>query len=168
MFKKEYLASYIKWGIVSAIAFCIPMVIFLNAGKYISTWWLYVGNALFLVIIAAYMISFNKSKGENASTQTMMTAGHIATVIGILISCIVAAILLPVFIPDIFSSVKSNNVLSDAPAETGTGKTNGLVFILFMNAIIGNLCAGSFSSLLIPYSARKNQTKDRRSEVLNN
>lgn len=168
MFRKEYLASYIKWGIISAIAFCIPMVYFIYSAQYSETWWLYVGNVLFLIVIAAYMLQWNKSKGENASTQTMMAAGHIATVIGIVISCIVAVIVLTIFIPDIFSGGKADTVLEDAPSQTGTGKTNGLVFILFMNAIIGNVCGGSFSSILIPYSARKNQTKDRKSSVLNN
>jgi hypothetical protein len=168
MFKKEYLSSYIKWGIISAIAFCIPMFIFLKGGEYGDTWWLFVGNGLFLVAIAAYMLQFNKMKGENASTQTMVAAGHIATIIGIIISCIVAAIALPMFIPDIFGSAKSDEVLTDSPSQMGTGKTNGLVFILFMNAIIGNVCGGSFSSIMIPYSARKNQTKDKKSEVLNN
>ena len=159
MFKKEYLSSYIKWGIISAIAFCIPMFIFVKSAEYTETWWLYVGNTLFLVVIAIYMLVFNKNQRENASTQTMMAAGHIATVIGIIISCIVAVIIL---------AVAGGDTMGDAPAQTGTGNTHGLVFFVFMNAIIGNLCGGSFSSILIPYSARRNQTKDKRSEVVNN
>jgi hypothetical protein len=168
MFKKEYLYSYIKWGFIAAIAFCVPMFIFLKLGDYVSTWWLFVGNGLFLVVIAAYMLVFNKSQRENASTQTMMAAGHIATIIGIIISCIVAAIALVTFIPDIFNSGLSERAMEDAPAWTGAGKTHGLVFFVFMNATIGNFCGGSFSSILIPYSARRNQTKDKKSEVLNN
>lgn len=168
MFKKEYLASYIKWGIISAVAFCIPMIIFVKSADYAATWWLYVGNALFLVVIALYMLAFNKAQRENASTQTMMAAGHIATIIGIIISCIVAAIALVIFIPDIFSAGTSDSAMGDAPAQTGTGKTHGLIFFVFMNATIGNFCGGSFSSILIPYSARKNQAKDKKSEFVNN
>lgn len=168
MFKKEYLSSYIKWGIISAIAFCIPMFIFINSAEYKESWWLYLGNALFLVVIAIYMLVFNKDQRENASTQTMMAAGHIATLFGIIISCIVALIALVVLIPDIFSSGLSVDAMGDAPAQTGVGKTHGLVFFVFMNAVIGNFCGGSFSSILIPYSARRNQTKDKKSEVLNN
>jgi hypothetical protein len=168
MFKKAYLSSYIKWGVISAIAFCIPMFIFLNAKQYSETWWLFLGNGLFLVAIAIYMLQLNKMRGENDSTQNLVAAGHIATVIGIIISCVVAAIALPMFVPDIFSSGKSDSVLTDSPSQMGTGKTNGLVFILFMNATIGNVCGGSFASIIVPYTARKNQTKDRKSEVLNN
>jgi hypothetical protein len=168
MFKKEYLFSYIKWGVISAIAFCIPMIIFINSADYSATWWLFAGNVLFLVAIAFYMIEFNKSKGENASTQTMVAAGHVATIVGIVISCIVALIALPIFIPDIFGSGISDKAMEDAPSQTGTGKTHGLVFFVFMNAIIGNVSGGSFSSIIVPYTARKNQTKDKKSEVLNN
>lgn len=168
MFKKEYLVSYIKWGLLAAIAFCIPMAIFIKSADYQATWLLYLGNVLFLVAITFYMISFNKGQAENASTQTMMAAGHIATIIGILVSCIVATILLVILIPDIFSSGLSEKAMDDAPAFTGTGKTHGLIFFVFMNAIIGNVSGGSFSSILIPYSARKNQTKDKKTEALNN
>ena len=168
MFKKEYLSSYLRWGIISAVAFCIPMVIFLTQKDYAATWWLFVGNALFLVVIAMYMLAFNKGQNENASTQTMLAVGHTATVVGILVSCIVALILLFVFVPDIFSSGTSESALPDAPAQTGTGKTHGLIFFLFMNATIGNFCGGSFASIIIPYTARKNQTKDKKTEVLNN
>jgi uncharacterized membrane protein YhaH (DUF805 family) len=168
MFKKEFLLSNIKWGIIGAIVFCIPAIIFIKSADYRATWWLYLGNALFLVVIAVYMLAFNKGQRENASTQTMMIAGHSATIFGIIISCIVAFIALLIFIPDIFSSGLSEKAMDDAPAFTGTGKTHGLVFFVLMNATIGNLCGGSFSSILIPYSARKNQTKDRKSEFVNN
>jgi len=161
MFKKEYLAAYIKWGIIAAIVFCIPMIMFVKSAEFSSTYLLYIGNVLFLVAIAIYMLSFNKKKGENASTQTMNAAGHIATFFGIIISCIVAAIVLSVFMP-------GETILQDAPAQTGNGDTHGLVFMVFMNAIIGNLVGGSFVSIILPYTARKNQTKDKKSEVLNN
>lgn len=168
MFKKEYLSSYIKWGIISAIAFCIPMIIFVSSAKFSNTWWLYVGNVLFLICIASFMLSFNKKKGEDPSSQTMVAAGHITTVAGIIISLIVAIIALVMFFPDIFSSGQSDTVLENAPSQTGTGKTHGLVFMLFMNTIIGNLVAGSVPSILLSYTAKRNQTKDRKSEVLNN
>ncbi len=161
MFKKEYLVSYIKWGVVAAFIYCIFMISFIKSDTFGGTYLLYIGNVLFLVVIALYMLSFNKSKGENASTQTMTAAGHIATIIGIIISCIVAVIVVTVFLP-------SDPVMENAPAGTGTGKTHGLIFMVFMNTVIGNLAGGSFASIILPFTARRNQTKDKKSEVLNN
>jgi len=168
MFKKEYLVSYITWGIIAAIAFLIPTLIFINSENYAQTWLLFLGNGFFLVVIAIYMLTFNSKRGGDVSTQTQMAAGHIATAIGIIISCIAAAIAIAVFIPDVFSPGLSDKALANAPAQTGTGKTHGLVFFVFMCAVIGNICGGSFASLMLPYAAKRNQTKDRKSEVLNN
>ena len=46
-------------------------------------------------------------------------------------------------------------------AQTGTGKTHGLVFFVFMCAVIGNICGGSFASIMLPYTAKRNQTTKR-------
>jgi hypothetical protein len=43
-------------------------------------------------------------------------------------------------------------------------KQTGLVFMLYMNAIIGNFAAGSFASIILPYAAKRNQKKDKHSE----
>lgn len=168
MFQKKYLSSYIQWGIIAALGFIVPMIIYLKANRYSETWYLFLGNGLFLVAIAMYMLRFRKMYGEDTSTQTLIAAGHIATFIGIVVSCVVAAIALPMFIPDIFTAAKSDSAMADAPSQMGTGATNGLVFSLFMCAIIGNVCGGSFASIILPYTSKKNQTKDRKSEVLNN
>lgn len=144
------------------------MIIFISSASYRDTWWLYVGNVLFLFGIVFFMLRFNKKKGEDASTQTMVAAGHITTALGIIISLIVAVIAIVIFIPDIFNSGQSDTVLASAPSQTGTGKTHGMIFMLFMNAIMGNLVAGSFPSIILSYTAKKDQTKDRKSEVLNN
>ena len=168
MFKKEYVSSYIRYGLLAAIVFCVPMVIFLSSSKFSNIWWLYVGNVLFLLSIVFFMLSFNKKKGEDTSTQTMVAAGHITTITGIIISLIVAIIALFIFVPDLFNAGQSNTVLEDAPSQTGTGKTHGMIFILFMNTIIANLVAGSVPSIILSYTAKRDQTKDKKSEVLNN
>lgn len=168
MFKKELLTSYITTAVVATLVYSVPMIIFLKAADYNSTYLLFVGNFLFLGAVAMFVWSLNKRKGENASTQTMRAAGHVATIFGIIVSCIITLIALFIFVPDIFNSDQSGVVLKDAPSQTGTGETNGLVFLLFMNTIIGNFCGGSIASILIPITARKNQTKDSKSNVLNN
>lgn len=163
MFKKEYLSNYVKYGTISAVLYCIPLVMFVTGANYHKTWLLFLGNFLFLIGILAYLLSFSKVKNENASTQTMTTAGHLTTVFGIILSCIVAVMAVLFFSP-----ANTGDVMSAAPAQTGDGATHGLVFFVFMSAIIGNFCGGSFISIIIPYTAKRNQTKDKKSEVLNN
>lgn len=167
MFKKEYLISYIKWGLLAALAFCIPMIYFIYSANYANTYLLFIGNILLLLVIAAYILNFNKTKGQDGSAQTMIAAGHSTTIFAIVFSLVVAFISLMIFEPDLLGS-GPDKVLANAPAVTGNGKTHGLVFMLFMNTIIGNFIAGSFPSIILSYTAKRNQTKDRKSEVLNN
>lgn len=163
MFRKEYVSKYLTYGILAAVLFCLPMIYFVNSADYRKTWLLFLGNVFFLVVICVFLLSFNKMKFENTSTQNMVVAGHLTTLTGIVISCIVAAITIAFFSPSL-----SGDIMVDAPSQTGTGSTHGLIFFVFMNSIIGNLAGGSFASVIVPYTAKKNQTKDQKSEVVNN
>ncbi|MGI8637662.1 MAG: hypothetical protein ACR2KZ_19865, partial [Segetibacter sp.] len=66
MFKKELLFSYLKTAVIATLVFSIPMIIFLKSADYKSTYWLFIGNFLFLAVIARYVWSVNKRRGENA------------------------------------------------------------------------------------------------------
>jgi len=160
MFKKYKLTNYIKYSIISAVLFCITVAIFVSCKNYASTWWLYVGNALFMLGVIYFIFSFNKTKNEDATTSSMIVGGHIITVMGIVISCIVSYILLIVFVPGIFASGETSTTVANAPAAIDTGKTDGLVFMVFMNAIVGNVATGSFASIILPYTAKRDQTKE--------
>jgi hypothetical protein len=168
MFKKQYITSYLIYGLLAAIAFCIAAAFYLRTPEFRDTWLLFLGNALFLVVISVYILLVNRKNNENASTQNMNAAGHIVTIVGVLLSSIICFILLMLFVPDLFSAGATDTVLEDSPAQTRGGKTDGLVFMLFMNAIIGNFAAGSFASIILPYAAKRDQKKDKSSEVLEN
>lgn len=160
MFKKYKLTDYLKYSIISAVMFCITVGIFLSSQKYSSTWWLYVGNALFMLGVIVFIFSFNRKKAENASTSSTIMGGHIITVMGIIISCIVSYLLIMFFVPGIFGSGETHTTVANAPAQLDTGKTDGLVFMVFMNAIIGNMATGSFASIILPYTVKRDQTEE--------
>jgi hypothetical protein len=160
MFRNHKIGSYIKYSVLAAVLFCVTVFIFLKDSTFEGTWWLYVGNALFGVAIALFMLWFNKTKREDASSSSLVMAGHITTVMGIIISCVLSYILLIMLVPGLFQSGEANTAVEGAPATVDTGKTDGLVFIVFMNAIVGNVCTGSFISLILGYSAKRDQTKD--------
>ena len=100
MFKNEYLSSYFIFGLLAAIAFCIPVMFYLRTPDFQDTWLLFLGNALFLVIIAVYILLANKKNNENASTQNLNAAGHIVSIIGVVLSCIISFILLILVVPE--------------------------------------------------------------------
>ncbi|MBC7903027.1 MAG: hypothetical protein H7Y27_06375, partial [Gemmatimonadaceae bacterium] len=93
-----------------------------------------------------FLFYFNRKRNENAGSTTMMTAGHIVTLMGIVFSLIICTILLSVMIPGLYSPGLAGKVLADAPANTEGGKTHGLVFKVIVNAIVGNAAGGLFAS----------------------
>jgi uncharacterized membrane protein len=155
----------IKWvpvfiyAAVAAVLFAVPLIIFLQDTTFSRAWLLYLGNFLFMVVIAAYMMMFNAKKDENASTTSLLSTGHVVTVIGVIISVILAFIALSVFVPGLFSS-SPDKVLENAPAQEEGRRTNGLVFMVFMNATVGNVSTGSFVSIILAYYQKRDQTKE--------
>lgn len=160
MFKKYPVKSYFGYSILAAVLFCITVLIFLINGDYVSTWWLFVGNGLFMLSIFYFMWSFNKTKSENASASSLVISGHLTTILAIIISSIVSYILMIMFVPGLFQSGEVETAIEGAPPSIDTGKTDGLMFMVFMCATIGNISAGSFASLVFAYTAKRDQTEE--------
>lgn len=152
---------YLFYGLLGAVAYCIPVTIFLSEAEYSQGWLLYLGNLFFLFAIVAFVYAFNKKRDENAGTLAMLTAGHIATVTGIVISCILAFLLLVIMVPGYLSAGTTDKVLTGQPANTVFDKTRGLSFMVFATAIIGNLSAGSFVSIIFPFAMKADQTREK-------
>jgi hypothetical protein len=160
MFKDLKLSLYIKYSILAAVAYCVPIIFFVRDSTFRDAWLLYLGNALFLVVISLFMLFFNKTKNQNAPSTSMLIAGHATTVMGILIACLLSFIILIIFVPGLFHSGTTEKVLTDAPANHVRDKTNGLAFMVFMNAIFGNVIVGSFSSIMLAFTVKRDQTKE--------
>lgn len=162
MFKKNgVVALYFKYSLACAILFAIPMFIFLGDQSYRQTWLLYLGNGLFLCGVLVFLIFFNNRRDENASTQTMMGAGHIVTIMGMIIAFIIAVIAVLIMVPSAYGLGDSNSNLMSAPTSMDRELNNGLLFVLFADTILGNLSAGSALSLIVGYAIKRDQMKDK-------
>ena len=160
------MMSIIGYGILAAALFSVPMIYFIHSARFQDIYLLFIGNVLFGAAVSLFMLRHIAVKKEGGSTASMAMVGHLVAIFGIVISCIIAFIALSVFIPDIFSSGKADTVLMQSPSQQRGGKTDGLVLAIFMNAIIGNISAGSFVSLIFAYTAKVNQTRDKESKFL--
>lgn len=164
--KKEIVRSVALYSILAAVAFIVPAIIFIKDANFTDTWVLYLGNVLFGVAVSLFMLRHIQFRHEGGSTVSMAIMGHLVTAAGIILSCIFAFIALSIFIPGIFGSGKAETVLQQAPTQARGGKTDGMVLMIFMNAVIGNVAAGSFFSLIFAYAAKINQTRDKESTFL--
>jgi hypothetical protein len=156
MLKNHSIKSYLVHSIFAALLYSIFSYLFIRNQIFNSSWLLYAGNALFGCCVATFIILFNRKRKENASTDTMMAAGLIATVMGTIIACIIA-LLLFLLMSDISHPLQQTDVLNNAPPQMESGKRNQFLLSLFLNAIIGNVSFGAFISLIISYAVKRDQ-----------
>lgn len=152
---------YLIYGLLAAVVYCIPVIIFLSNPDYSQGWLLYLGNLLFLFPVIAFLYAFNRKRNENAGTLVMLSAGSITTVIGIVLSVILAFLLLVVMVPGYLSPGTAGKVLTGEPANITQDKTRGLSFMIFATAVIGNVAAGGFVSIIFPFAMKADQTREK-------
>lgn len=135
------------YALVAAVAYLVMTIVFFNEAVFAQTWLLYVGNILFGIIVAIYLFTYNNNTKERASAYSMVKAGHIVAIMGMLISVVgIACIIL-----------FGKEHLANAPSQIKPEKNQGLLFILFLDAVVGNVSAGSFVSILFPFALTKMQ-----------
>lgn len=158
MFKNLHILDYFKYALVAALLFAVPMYFFLKDATYQQTWLLYLGNALVLLFMFLFVILYNKSKNEDANTNSTTVATLLCTILSVIITLVLAIILVFMMIPGLFHS-EADKTLASTPANMIHGKTNGMLYILFLSIVIGNFAAGSFVAIITSYTAKRNQTR---------
>jgi len=163
MFIEIRLRPYIIHSLVAALLYCLPLIFFLKTADYTRAWLLYSGNFLFLLAIVYFLFVFNARRDENAGTLAMLTASSITTIMGTIMALILSLILLLVFVPGLLNSGSPVKHLINQPANSIQDKTNGLVFMIIANSIIGNVSCGLFAAIIFPFSLKGDQTKEKSS-----
>lgn len=161
MLKNLHCEKYIKYAALAALLYCVPVYFFLKTATWSQSWLLYLGNALFMVTVASFLLIFNRNKDENASSMSMIIAGSTVAILGVIVSVLLAFILLWAMIPDLFQAGPPEKVLTHAPASTIPDKANGLIFMILASCTIGNGVAGLFVCILFPFTLKGDQTKEK-------
>ncbi len=157
-----FIKQVMKFAIAAAFAYCIAVYFYIRHMNYEESYILYVGNFLFATVIGIFIAWFYKRHESDISTIRLVVIGGKAAVMGIVIACIMAFLLLLILVPQIFRPESVSHLsLKDSPGQFA-GKNQGFGEILFLNAILGNAGASFFISLLIPFSVMKNVYPDER------
>ncbi len=157
MFKDHPVKAYLRYSIIAAVLYSIVAFFFIRDETFRSSWILFIGNMLFACCIVAFILLYNKSRKENASIGTMVFAGHLTTVMGIIIACIICLVLFFLMPAASHTVRQTNDAVNNAPAQLQSGERNEYLLALLMSAIIGNVSAGSFISIILSYAAKRNQ-----------
>ncbi|MBV9988384.1 MAG: hypothetical protein JO301_11955 [Chitinophagaceae bacterium] len=161
LLNKRHVTQYLTYGALAALGYLAGALVFIIHNNFDYTWWLYVGNVLFMFFIFLYARALTVKKEDKLSAMTMLMAGHSATITGIVLACVLTLISLFVIQPGIVTSAPAQP-LAEAPAQVVPDKGGtGIAFMIFINATIVNFCIGSFISLISSYAIKRNQTKDK-------
>lgn len=154
LFSKEYVWGYIRYGAIAAAGYVTTALVFILHTYFKDTWWLNVGNIFFMMTIFIYICNINDYVTPGTAIQAVIS-GSLATLAGILLSCtLLGAITLSIPLPP----------LQGTPANNVADKENGLLWMVFMNAMIVNFSCGFFISLITAFAVKRVRRNEKESK----
>jgi hypothetical protein len=165
LFDQRHRREYAIWGTLAGLAYSIPVLIYLSIASYYYSAMLFIGCILFMFVVLIYSLRLTKRRPEYKSTWTMIIAGHMVVLTGIIISVILSLVLCFVFIPGFMSGQSDNSFLNGSPDAVNNHNMSTLMLIA-MTAILVNFGVGGVINIIVSYAAKLNQTKDKSPTVL--
>lgn len=167
MNKNPLLKLYFLFGLTAAIVYSVAAFVFIQKAVYTESWVLYVGNFAFMVVIACFLFYVSNLKENNSGTLSLIVSGEKTVLIGMVASALLSFILLVILVHGLLGTGTPGKVIADKPANTITDRTNGLDFMLLMNSLIGNFVTGSFVTVMLPASLKRDQKTEKGTRVKN-
>ena len=84
----------------------------------------------------------------------MLIAGNLASITGVVISVILVLVAVLMFFPHLFRPEPANDILTNSPASMHPDKPAGLLFMILLVTVIGNIAVGFFISVITAYAGR--------------
>jgi uncharacterized membrane protein YhaH (DUF805 family) len=162
---KRHLKEYILFGLIAAVLYCVMLFFHLRSGDYKSSYLLYIGNVLFGAAIFIYNMQLIKRPYDEQRATSMLIAAHVTAAIGTAFSVIFCIVMMTIFHPEIFSAGPSDTGLANAPANTQLKAPSGWLMMVCINALLINFSVGSFLSIMVSYAGKRNQTKDKPTDL---
>ena len=161
MFDRQHLKEYFLYGSIAALLYMVPVIYFLYNHKYENLYYLYIGCFLFMVSIFYYNYKLLDRQFDRKRAVSMLISGHLAVLAGIILACLFVIVSMLFAFPDLFSNMPPEQVIPNANDTNKIGNPGYLLLMILSTATIGNFGTGSFISLLITYAGKRDQTKDK-------
>lgn len=165
LYDRTHLREYILYGLIAAILYSVFLFAHFRSGDYKSSYLLFIGNALFGAAIFVYNMQLIKRPYDKHRSTAMLIAAHLATAIGTFISIIFCVALMIIFHPEIFTANQAGAGIENAPPNSQLEIPSGWMLMVCFNALIINFGIGSFVSVMVSYAGKRNQTKDRATDL---
>ncbi|MEO6730944.1 MAG: hypothetical protein ABIN01_06985 [Ferruginibacter sp.] len=165
VFDKRHVKEYLLFGSSAAVTYMIPVIFFLYNNSYEHLYYLFIGCALFMAVIFYYVYRLLYARYDKKRAVSMLIAGHLATLTGILIASILVVIGMLFFNADLFSTMPTDRFLPGAAPQDQQNKPAYLLLMMLATATIGNFAVGSFISVIVSYAGKRDQTRDKAVDI---
>jgi hypothetical protein len=152
MSSRPNIRQTIIFAVAAAIAYCIPIYYYIRRSDYTASWLLYLGNFLFMTVMAIFIIYRSRINPPNKGILSLVISGQKEVFLAMGLALVFSFILLVLLVPGLFGSGMPGKSLANRPANSIPTRTNGLEFAVMVNSIIGNFVTGAFVSILLPPS----------------
>lgn len=165
VFDKQHIREYLLYGSLAATAYIIPVVIFLYNNSYQNLYYLFIGCAFFMAVIFMYGYQLLFKKYDKKRAVSMLIAGLLATLCGILIAIILVFISMLFFNAKLSTRFPIDQILPGAGSQHDVNTPGYLLAMILATSIIGNFAVGSFISVIVSYAGKRDQTKDKPVDI---
>lgn len=165
VFDKKHFLEYFIYGIIAAAVYMVTVILFLRHDKYEDFYYLFIGNGLFMAVIFSYAFKLIYRVYHRKRAASMLIAGNLATISGVIIAALFVIIVFLFFFPNLFSQVSAAKELKDAPSTVMYHTPAEFLFLILTNNFLGNLGVGAFISVITSYAGKLDQTKDKQAAI---
>jgi hypothetical protein len=165
---KKHLREYLLYGLMAAVAFLIPALIFIFSDHYENSYYLYIGTAFYMIVMFLYSYRLLYKPYERKRAASMLISGHMANAVGVIASALFSIIACIIHFPDLFSQYGSQEIVNNTPPQINSGSGSEVLMMVLVVTLLGNGSAGSFVSVITTYAGKQNQTKDKATSLETN
>lgn len=145
LFTRQHLMDYLFYGILAAIFYSISVWFYVYDQEFRQAKLMYIGAGFFAFIMLLYLLKITDAEKSKKNLKEIIFSGHLAVITGIIFSTLICYLLCFEYKPGAFKI-----------SSTYPGQSPASLFDVFVPAVIVNLLAGSFISLLVAYAVKPN------------
>jgi hypothetical protein len=131
VYNRQHLKEYFLYGVICALFYGTTVILFLNDNRYENFYYLYIGNAFFMSTIFYYAFRLLYWPYDKKRAVSMLIAGHMATLAGVVLSGVFIIIAWFFFFPHPGESRLAENILEHA--GPGCQNIHACRFVIYDN-----------------------------------
>src|ERR1700753_154149 len=101
LFDRRHIKEYILYGLIAAVVYMFFVWVIIKGNMYENFYLLYIGSFGFMCTIFLYVIRLLHRTYHNERAASTLIAGHLASLAGVVFSCIFTVVLILCYHPAI-------------------------------------------------------------------